>query len=142
MDSTSRTQTEVKTLHLSFILSWCCLLFMVYKMNLPHRGVSPLVLPLFVLLAVCVVASGSRVRRQLFARSTQSLRDDAGKALGLWRGANVVGFTHAMSLSILGAVLKFLGTSWLVAGVFFSAGLGLLVLWRPHQMAESGTLPT
>jgi hypothetical protein len=141
LDALSRTQTEIKLVHCGFILAWFCLLFMVHEMNLPHRSVSSWVLVAFVFAAVCVVASGLVMRKKLFAQSTESLPGDLGKALRLWRGAHFISFSNAMSIAILGVALKFLGTSWLVPGVFFGLSLGFLLLWRPRRMAANSAQP-
>jgi hypothetical protein len=81
------------------------------------------------------------MRKKLFTQSTESLPGDLGKALRLWRGAHLVSFSNAMSIAILGVALKFLGTSWLVPGVFFGLSLGFLLLWRPRQMAADSVQP-
>lgn len=46
-DAVSKTQTEIEVIHVVFLGAWFCFLFMVHKMNLPHRGVSSWVLPVF-----------------------------------------------------------------------------------------------
>ena len=41
------------------------------------------------------------------------------------RAANIIGFSCAMNPTILGVVLKFLGASWSVPGIFFCRKLGV-----------------
>lgn len=136
-DPISKTKTEIDLTHVCFIGAWSCCLFMLHKMNRPRRDVSAGVLVAFVFAAVCVIASGFRVRKNLFAQSAESFPGDLGKALRLWKAAHSIGFTIAMSIAILGAALKFLGSGWNVAGIFFGLGLGFLLLWRPRQLAVS-----
>ena len=114
---------------------------MVHEMNLPRHSVSSWVLVICVFAAACVVASGFVMRNRLFTQSTESLPGDLDKALRLWRGAHFISFCNAMSIAILGVALKFLGTSWLVPGVFFGLSLGFLLLWRPRQMAANSAQP-
>jgi hypothetical protein len=140
-DPVTKTQTEIDLAHVGFIGAWFCCLFMVHKMNLPRRDVSAGVLVAFVFTAVCVVAAGFVMRKKLFAQSAESLPGDLGKALRFWRGAHFTSFSNAMSMTILGAVLKFLGSGWNVAGIFFGLGLGFLLLWRPRQMAATSAQP-
>lgn len=137
----SGTQTEIELAHVGFIFAWFCFIFMVHKMNLPHRIVSSWVLVAFVFAAVCVVASGFVMRKKLLRLSTESFSGDLGKALRLWRGAHFISFSNAISITILGAALKFLGTSWLVPGILFGLSLGFLLLWRPRQMAGNSAQP-
>jgi hypothetical protein len=141
LDAIARTQTEIKLAYRGFILAWFCFLFMVHEMNLPHRSVSSWVLVAFVFAAVCAAAAGFVMRKKLFALSTESLPGDPSKVLRLWRGAHFISFSNAMSLTILGVALRFLGTSWLVPGVLFGLSLGFLLLWRPRQMAANSAQP-
>jgi hypothetical protein len=135
------TQTEIKLAYRGFILAWFCFIFMVHEMNLPYRSISAWVLLAFAFAALCVMASGFVMRKKLFAQSAESLPGDLGKAIRHWRGAHFIGFSFAMNLTIFGAVLKFLGSSWYVAGIFFGLSLGLLLLWKPRELTLSNRQP-
>ena len=102
-------------------------------MNPPQRTVSALVLAAFAAAAGYAIVSGFLMRRKFLAPSTEALRDDTSKAVSRWKAAHFIGFSCAMSVTIFGVALRFLGTGWLVAGIFFAVGLGLLVLWRPQR---------
>jgi hypothetical protein len=100
----------------------------------PQSGsVSPLVLVAFAAAPVWLIAMGFVMRKKFFAQSAEALCADPQKALNRWRAANLIGFTFAMNPTVFGVALKFFGTSWLVSGIFFAVGLGLLVLWRPRS---------
>jgi len=135
LDATSKTQTEIELVHVWFICAWFCFIFMAQQMNLPHRSVSSRALVASVVAAVCFVADGFFMRKRLFRQSTESLTGDDGKAIRLWRGAHLISFCCAMSVAILGFVLKFFGSSWLVPGIFFGLSLGFLLLWGPRKLA-------
>jgi hypothetical protein len=92
----------------------------------------------FVFAAVWAVASGFVMRKKLFKQSVEALPSDVHKAVRLWRGAHSISFSNAMSITIFGVALKFLGCSWYVAGIFFCLSLGFLLLWRPRQLAAVG----
>jgi hypothetical protein len=141
LDAASKTQTEIELVHVWFLCSWFLFIFMVQQMNLPHRSVSSRALVASVVAALIFVADGFFMRKRLFRLSTESLPGDVSKALRLWRGAHLVSFCCAMSVTILGFVLKFFGSSWLVPGPFFGLSLGLLLLWRPRQLAVSSAQP-
>src|SRR5215470_6061229 len=132
MDAISKTQTGIKLVYAGHIVAWFCFLFIVHTMNPPRRNVSSLVVGAFVLVAVYAVVVGFVMRKKFFRQSTEAFPSDLRKALTLWRGAHMVGFTFAMSITIFGVVLKFLGSSWLMSGIFFGLSLVFLLLWKPR----------
>jgi hypothetical protein len=64
-----------------------------------------------------------------------------GTSLKFWKAAHIIGFCVAIDLALFGSALRFLGSSWFVPGIFFALSLGLLFLWRPRQLAQSGVQP-
>ena len=102
-------------------------------MTPPKRNVSALVLAAFACAAAYAIVSGFVIRKKFLAQSTEVLLGDPSKAVSRWKGAHFIGFSCAMSVTIFGVALKFLGTVWLVPGIFFAVSLGLLVLWRPRR---------
>ena len=140
-DPVSKTQTEIALFHVGFLSAWFCSIFMVHEMNLPNRSVSSRTLVAFALATAITIWAGFVVRRRLFKRSADALAVNVGEALTHWKGAHFVGFTNAMSVAILGAILKFIGSNWYVAGVFFGLSLGLLFLWGPRHMAANSAEP-
>lgn len=95
-------------------------------MNLPHRSVSLWVLVAFVLATVYAITAGYLLRKRLFKQSVEALPSNVRKAVGLWRGAHFIGFSCAMSIAIFGVALRFLGSRWYVAGIFFCLSSGFL----------------
>jgi len=137
-DPISKTQTQIKLHHVGFLLAWLCVLFMVNKMNLRQRTVSSGLLVAFGLATAAAVWSGFVLRKTLFKKSAEAFPSNVGEALKHWKGAHFISFNNAMSIAVLGAVLKFIGGSWYVAGIFFGLGLVFLLLWGPRQMAANG----
>ena len=140
-DAISKTQTQIQLTHIGFLVAWFCLLFMVHKMNLPRRSVSSWLLVAFVLAAAVVIWAGFVLRKTLFKKSADVVADSDGETLRRWRGAHSIGFTNALSVAIFGAVLKFIGAGWYVAGIFFGLSLSLLLLWGPRQIAANSAQP-
>jgi len=133
-DPISKTQTQIKVRHVGCLLAWLCVLFMVHKMNLRQRTVSPGLLVAFVFATAAAIWSGFVMRKTLFKKSADALPNNVGEALKRWKGAHLIGFNNAMSIAVLGAVLKFIGSSWYVAGIFFGLSMVFLLLWGPRQM--------
>lgn len=141
MDAMSRTQTAVKFVYVGFIGAWFCWIFLIAKMNRPHRSVSAWVLAAFVPAAVYAIFVGFAMRKKFFRRSAEALSGDLRKALAFWRLAHFFSFCCAMNLTLLGVVLKFLGSDWILVGIFLGMGLAFLLLWRPRQLTVSGGQP-
>ena len=132
---------SIRVAYVGFVIAWFCWLFMVTEMHLPHQSVS-----VWVFVVVCVWAVYSTVvgfvfRKQFFKRSTEAVRHGPRMAREHWRTANLVSFCCAFNLSICAAVLKYFGSNWIVAGIFFGLSLGFLLLWRPRELAENDCQP-
>jgi hypothetical protein len=134
-------QPEIKAVYAAFIASWFCFLFLVHEMNFPQHSVSVWIWVALTLAASSAIVVGFVIRKKFFKLSTEALLRDPNKARSHWRSANVIGFNCAMSVTVYGAVLKLLGSGWLVPGIFFSVSLGLLLLWRPRQLELSSVQP-
>ena len=115
---------------------------MVHTLNPPDRSVSPWVLVASVVVTTYAVGTGFVMRKKFFRQSTEALPRDLHKALNLRRVAHIFGFTCAMNLTIFAVILRFLGSSLLVPGIFLGLSLMFLVLWGPRQLAASRAQPT
>jgi hypothetical protein len=140
-DAVAATQTEIELAHVGFIFAWFSFIFMVHKMNLPQRSVSIWVITAFILATAIMIWCGFVVRKMLFKKSADALPGNVVEALRRWKGAHSIGFSNAISIAIFGAVLRFIGSSWYVAGIFFGLSLCLLLLWAPRQMASNTAQP-
>jgi hypothetical protein len=132
-DALSRTQTEVKLVYRGSVLAWFCILFMIYRMNLPICDVSAGFFAGLCAVAASSIFLGLVMRRRFLKLYIENLPNDVRKSSESWRSANFISFSCAMVVTICGAVLKFLGETWLVPGIFFGLGLVFLLLWRPRQ---------
>jgi len=139
-DPISKIQTQIKVRHMGYLLAWLCVLFMLHKMNLRQRTVSSGLLVAFVFATAAAIWSGFVLRKILFKKSADALTNNVGEALNRWKGAHLIGFNNALSIAVFGAVLKFMGSSWYVAGIFFGLRLVFLLLWGPRQMAAQAVL--
>jgi F0F1-type ATP synthase membrane subunit c/vacuolar-type H+-ATPase subunit K len=88
----------------------------------------------FSIMAVAEVVITFAVRRKLLRSALEGLQRDAGdaKALGQWRKANLFSMVMAVSVSLYGLALRFIGSSRQVAAPFFVAAVILMLLWRPY----------
>lgn len=130
----SRTQNGIKVVYVGHIVAWFCFLFITRTMNPPHRSVSPLIPVALALAATYAVVVGLVMRKKFLRQSAEAIPDNPRKALAHWMAAHFISFSCAMSIAIFGVALKFLGSSWLVPGIFFGLSLCFLLLWRPTQL--------
>jgi len=114
-------QTELWIGYGGFIVAWFWFFLVIEMMKPARRNVSSLVFVAFAVAAVYAITAGFVMRKKLFAQSAKALP----AALGRWRAANIIGFSCAINPTILGVVLKFLGASWSVPGIFFCRKLSL-----------------
>jgi len=135
LDALAITQTALKFAYAGHIVAWFCFLFVVHTLNPPQRDVSALVLAVLAVVAVSAIVVGFLMRKKFFTQSTEALPNDPRRAQGLRTSATLIGLSCAMSVTVYGVVLKFLGSSWLVTGIFFAVSLSFLVLWRPREPA-------
>lgn len=141
MTATSKTQSEIRFTYAVFVGSWFCFLFMVHTLNRPPRSISPWVVGGLIFAAAYLVIVGFAMRKKFFKQAEAALPADLPKALKLWKAAHIIGFCFAIDLAFFGSVLKFLGSNWLVSGIFFGLSLVFLLLWRPCQLAYSPMQP-
>jgi hypothetical protein len=92
---------------------------MAHTMNRPLRAVSSWVLGGLVFAAVYMVIMGFIIRKKFFRQSVEAFSVDLPKALKLWKVAHIIGFCFAKDLAFFGSVLKLLGSTWLMPGIFF-----------------------
>jgi len=114
--------------------SWL-LLLLVFKLISPvHSSLPPYFPAVLGLVSVADTMLGFVRRRYYFSAAMELLRSEPESRAGLakWRVANIVSFAFAQTVTLFGFVLKFLGWSWSIAGIFFGVGLLLLLLWTPR----------
>jgi hypothetical protein len=142
VEAISKAHTEIKIVYIGHILAWLCFVFVVQTINTPRRNVSALILVAFALATVYSIVVGFVMRNKYFAKSAAALPRDPSKALSLWRVANFTSFSCATSMAVFGVALRFLGSTWVVLGIFFAVSLAFLVLWRPRPLgAKGGSTP-
>jgi hypothetical protein len=131
--------SEVRILHFVFVATWFLFLLLPWYLGSSSLGL-PDYLPI-VLGLVCVsdIAIASVLRTRYISTSAEILRAEPENqaALAKWRMGNVISFTFAQTVTLFGFLLRFLGAQWKVAGVFFAAGLLLLLLWTPRAITTT-----
>lgn len=111
-------------------------LYVVVLLEVPPapKSTSPVLVPVFVFVAVSTVGAGVFLRSILVSPSAEKLSADSQDAAALtrWRTGIIASFSCAESVALMGLVLKFLGASWSVAAFFLVATILLLLAWTPR----------
>ena len=127
---------RIQLVHFAFIGTWLLFLLM-FKFLPPIQASLPLYVPAAMGFACLTDVTIGFVRRAShIAQATEILRNDPENRAGLakWRVANIVSFAFAETATLFGFILRLLGTSWNIAGIFYGIGLLLLILWTPRKI--------
>jgi hypothetical protein len=134
-----KTFSEVRLLHAMFVLTWFFFLFVIQVVRPAERPVGRILLLGIAAAAGGDIALGFALRKRFLDSSLEILRAQPAnpEALLRWRTGNILAFCNAETVTLFGVVLKFLGARWMIAGVFFAVGLGLLLLWTPRLLRSA-----
>jgi len=135
MSPLANSRRAVRILHMAFVVAWFLFVLVVVLVKPPVQPMQPFLPFLFALAALGSVSLGFVFRKARIDRPLEVLRNapDNPQALIQWRSGNLALFVLAETVTLMGLVLKFLGATWTVAGVFFFAGLFLTLLWTPRM---------
>jgi hypothetical protein len=126
----------LRLVHLAFVLAWFQFLFLLHFLHPPEHPV-PVAYPI-VLAAVAIssISVCERLRKQLVHEPAVTLetQPENQAVWNRWRAGNILSFAFAESTMLFGVLLKFLGESWKVVGMFFAVGLVLLLVWTPRAV--------
>jgi hypothetical protein len=125
--------SQIWIIYFAFLATFPMFAFVLHTAK-PSGGEASLeVLIAIACVAIVDVPIGHFIRKSHFDRARASLRNnDRTTAVNLWLLGNIMGFTFAETVMLFGFVLRILGASWNVVGIFFAAGFLLLLLWRPR----------
>jgi hypothetical protein len=125
---------KARLLHAGFFLaSILYVLIPLVAIKTETKEVNPLVVGAFFLIAISDLGIATFLRGKMVKSAAETLAqnsEDAGAAAKWSRGV-LLSLVFCMSTILLGLVLRILGASWNVCGVFFIAGILLLLAWMP-----------
>jgi len=134
MSKMQMTLRNVRIIHGVILVSVLLYMLVIFQVH-PREGyLSPAMPGAFAVFCATEIAVALFLRSRLLPPCMEILRSNPGdpQALGRWRTGNIISFVFAETVALFGFALKFLGTSWFVAGPFFAAALFLLLIWTPR----------
>jgi archaellum biogenesis protein FlaJ (TadC family) len=125
-----------KILHiLRFALLVSIAMYAFIAIRVPSTVIpNPVVLRVFILLAVVAIAAILVIRRMLVLPSEKVLaeRQDDSKGLQRWRAGYIIIYALSESLAVYGVALHFLGFTGRQVAPFFLVGAVLLLIFSPR----------
>jgi F0F1-type ATP synthase membrane subunit c/vacuolar-type H+-ATPase subunit K len=94
----------------------------------------PAIVPLSIgLVALSSVGIAVFFRARNVQPAAETLRNhpDDPSAVRRWRAGVIMSLAFCESIVIFGLVLRFIGVSWNVAGIFYAVGTLLMLAWTP-----------
>ena len=122
-----------RILHLILVIVPFLYILVLLELRPLERPVTPILIYAVAFECFAVIGVGFFLRARKVTVPAERLRTspEDTAALSAWRSGQIISFTLAESVTLFGFVLKLLGSTWSVAGIFFAVGIFLLLLWTP-----------
>jgi hypothetical protein len=139
MNKMEATLRWARKLHAVFLVTIPLYVFATILLHFQEQPISPLVFAAIALASLWDIALAMLFRSRKITPAVEVLKKnpDDDEALALWRGGVVLSFAFCETLVLFGLLLKFLGASWNVAGIFYAVGLLLMLAWTPRLDVSS-----
>jgi len=131
---------SARILHLVFVIVPFLYIVVLLQLHPLERPITPILVYALAFECFATIGVGFFLRSRNVIASADKLRTDPQDAVALrtWRSGQIISLTLAESVVLFGFLLKFLGASWNVAGVFFGVGILLLLAWTPKLDVPGG----
>ncbi len=139
MDKMSAAVQRVRIIHAVFVFATLLYIYMPFLLHLEEHAISSII-PLafgFVSAGNIALALYFRARKITPAEEILGTKPDDEAALGLWQSGVVISLVLCEAVVLFGFVLKVLGASWNVSGIFYAVGLLLMLAWTPRLDVSS-----
>ncbi len=141
MSSIRDTVRKAQVLHAVLIATVLLYIVCLHFLQLVKEEASPALVT-----SLSVAAAGAAVVAALFrrrfvrpAREALQLNPGDTGALKRWYQGVVISLVICENVALIGFLLRVLGASWQVAGLFFGAAMLLILAWTPRLEITSTT---
>lgn len=141
MNLLQATLREMRILHAVFMLTVLLYIYTLIVLHPQERKVSSATVSSFAAESIAAAGLALLFRSRKITPALEILyRDPEDKsALARWRSGNILSFVLTETIVLFGFMLKYLGSGWNVAGVFFVVGTLLFLVWRPRIDVPAGS---
>lgn len=134
MNAAEKALRNARMLHAAlFLASIAYILVPLVVMKTQTKEVNPAIVAAVSLIAVSDLGIATFFRSKMVKSAAETLAqnpEDAGAAAKWSRGV-LLSLVFCMSTILFGLVLRILGASWNICGLFFITGILLLLAWTP-----------
>jgi len=134
MNAAEKALRNARMLHAGFFLaSIAYILVPLVVIKTQTKEINPAIVAAISLIAVGDLGIATFFRSKMVKSAEETLAqnpEDSGTAAKWSRGV-LLSLVFCMSTILFGLVLRILGASWNVCGLFFVAGILLLLAWTP-----------
>jgi len=134
MTIAQRTLQAARVIHLGLLIAALAYLALPLLVGAPKTTVPPAALVAAMgFVAVSALGAASFIRARLVQPAGEKLAtnpEDDGAARQ-WRTGVIISLVFCESVTLFGFVLRLIGSSWNVCGIFYAVGIFFLLAWRP-----------
>jgi hypothetical protein len=125
----------VRIIHIGFLGAAVAYLFLALAYFSAVRQASPAVVPLAMgIVSLSALGVAMFYRSRMVQPASEQLRNNPEDkiAIGRWRGGVIVSLVFCESVVLFGFLLKLIGNSWSVCGIFYAVGIFFMLAWWPR----------
>jgi hypothetical protein len=134
MTIAERNLRSLRIIHIAFVFA--AVAYVVVPLPLRSGIHAPLTLMLFFYgtVALALGVMSIFIRSSVIQPASATLRDNPedGAAVGRWRAGILLSLVFSEALVLSGMMLRLVGASWRIYGVFYATGIFFLLACRPR----------
>ena len=143
MNAAQKSLQGARIIHIALLVASIAYLVVARYVTANPKGELPIAVAGGIgLAAFSMLLVAAFLRSKLVKPGAEALRnnaDDTGAATK-WRAGTIVSLVFAESVVLFGMVLKMVGFSWNVSGIFYVVGILFLLAWWPKLELTAGRI--
>jgi len=135
MTAAQKTLQAMRIIQFGFLGAAVAYLFLAGAYSPSVRKTSPPVVPLAMgIVSLSALGVAVFFRGRMVRPGSELLRSNPEDkiAIGRWRGGVIVSLACCESVVLFGFLLKLIGNSWSVCGIFYAVGIFFMLAWWPR----------
>jgi hypothetical protein len=141
MSGAQKTLQAMRIIHFGFLGAAVAYLFLALAYSPPVRQTSLQVVPLAMgIVSLSALGVAMFFRSRMVQPASELLRNNPEDKITIarWRGGVILSLVFCESVVLFGVLLKFIGNSWSVCGIFYAVGIFFMLAWWPRLELPPG----